>query len=323
MPNAQRPKSPYIRPDVKAFLDQINANPAKFPENPDPVKMRAAPGPEVRAKLDLPLGELALDKMLELPGPGGTPLGARLFDCRAGRGPGPLLLYFHGGGFVVCSSETHASICAEISRQMDLPVLSLDYRLAPEHPWPTAHDDAEHSARFLAENPALLRDLGYSVTGLILGGDSAGANLALVTSIALRDNPAALPVLAQLLFFPAPDMENRNSASFGEFSSGYMMSPEALAFFGRCSKADPASWRASPIKAELSLLPPTVLAVSGLDPFRDQGRALAQKLAESETTLFFHELRGVPHAWITNRRVMPSTQKDLSLLLAALKAMLA
>ena len=95
------------------------------------------------------------------------------------REPGTLIAFFHGGGFVIGDIETHASFCAEMARVLDLPVVSVDYRLAPEHRWPAAPDDCEAAARWLAESPAAL---GRTVTALVLAGDSAGGNLAIVTA---------------------------------------------------------------------------------------------------------------------------------------------
>ena len=123
---------------------------------------------------------------------GGIP--ARLFDARETREPGPVVLFFHGGGFVIGDVDTHASFCAEMARTLNLPVVSVDYRLAPENRWPAAPDDCEAAARWVAESPP---ELGRKVTSIVLSGDSAGGNLsadaavgATVSSVTASGAPA-------------------------------------------------------------------------------------------------------------------------------------
>jgi len=116
-------------------------------------------------------------------------------------GPGPVLLWFHGGGFVFGASTRTGSLAADMAQRLDLPVVLVDYRLAPEAPYPAAVDDAEEIARWLATSPS---ELGREVTGLVLGGDSAGGTMTIVTAMALRDRPAAAPVVAQMLIVGPP-----------------------------------------------------------------------------------------------------------------------
>ena len=173
---------PFVRPDVRAHLDAIKAN----PRSNLTVEMLPAVRPKLVlgiATLDLPVAELAVTRDLEMPGPGGQ-IPLRLFDARASRGPGPAVVFFHGGGFIVGNNDTAAFLCAEIARRLDLPVISVDYRLAPEHPWPAAPDDAEAAARWIAANG---KAFDRAVTGLVMCGDSAGGNLAIVTTLALRE----------------------------------------------------------------------------------------------------------------------------------------
>ncbi|HZG45183.1 MAG TPA: alpha/beta hydrolase fold domain-containing protein, partial [Allosphingosinicella sp.] len=160
-----------VRPDVRAFLDFLNNLPGQ--------KAYELPLPEARNMMhasrhvaDAPVGELAVIRDLVMEGPGG-PLKLRLYDARAERGPGPLMVFFHGGGWVLGDIDTHEPFCAEIARQMDLPIVSVDYRLAPEHPFPAAPEDAIAAARWLAAGP---EELGREVTGLVPFGDSAGGN---------------------------------------------------------------------------------------------------------------------------------------------------
>src|SRR3546814_4522502 len=133
-------------------------------------------------RADLPVEELAVEQDLHCPGPGGE-IRLRLFDAREMRAPGPAVVFFHGGGFVLGDLDTHAHFCAEAARQLDLPVIAVDYRLAPENPWPAGPDDCEAAARWIAGSP---EQLGRVVTGLALCGDSGGGKLSIVTAMALR-----------------------------------------------------------------------------------------------------------------------------------------
>src|SRR5436190_19199966 len=130
-------EKPFIRPDVAAFLEVFLARP-RPPMSDEGVKQMRAIPPEMMAQMmqgiELPVGELAVDRKLTMPGPGGS-IDLRLFDPRAERAPGPVVVFYHGGGFVAGNIATHAPLAAEIARRLDLPVVSVEYRLAPEAKW--------------------------------------------------------------------------------------------------------------------------------------------------------------------------------------------
>ena len=183
----------FVRPDVAGFLAFLNGQ-----EGP---KLHELPIAEGRATMmamrhvaDADIGTLAVKKDISIPGPAGI-IPARLYDARSDRAPGPVMVFYHGGGFVIGNLDTHEPYCAEAARQLDMPVISIDYRLAPEAPFPAAPEDCEAATRWIAEN--------IPCTGLILSGDSAGGNLAVVTAMALRNEPAAKPVIAQYAIYPA------------------------------------------------------------------------------------------------------------------------
>ena len=305
--------TPYVRPDVSALLANMAAlQGPKMHEMGAPAARQLYQG--TKDLIDLPVGELATRQALDIPGPAGS-IPATLFDVRAQRQPGPAVLFFHGGGFVIGNVETHAGFCAEVSRQLDLPVISVDYRLAPEHPWPAAPDDAEAAARWLAGNPAAL---GRAVTSMVVMGDSAGGNLAIITAIALRDAPAPVPVVAQLAFYPATDW-TRDYPSYDLFREGYVLTHDAMQWFATSYASDPAHPRTSPLVADLTGLPPAVVVTASLDPIRDQGRAYAARLIEAGVATVFREAVGNIHGFITMRRAIPSSVGDINAALAALK----
>lgn len=310
-------KPPFVRRDVATFLGYLNNLPGPRTHQMNVEEARAA----MLAMCDVadpPRGELAVVQELTIPGPGG-PLPARLFDARAERAAGPAVVFFHGGGWVVGDVTSHASLAAEMARQLDLPVISVDYRLAPEAPFPAAVEDVEAAARWVAESPV---DLGRTVTGLVLSGDSAGGNLAIVTSVALRDRPAAVPVLIQAPIYPATDA-TRHYPSFDAFCDGYLLTRETMGWFGDHYRPDPQDVRFSPIAAELSGLPPAVIVAAGLDPLRDQARAYAAALALEGVPVTYQEARGNIHGFATLRRAIPSSQQDVAVFLAAVRTAVA
>lgn len=299
----------FVRPDVQAYLDRLKAKPRPRFTRLMLALLRLLPD-SVLEKADLPVGDLAVDRKFKIPGTAGK-LRLRQFDPRGEREPGPVVVFYHGGGFCVGSSATHAGLAAEMARVLDLPVYSVDYRLAPGSPWPAAPDDAEAAARWIAAH--------VPSTGLILAGDSAGGNLALVTALALRDGPASVPVLGQVLLYPGVDTQT-DYPSRSLFNQGFGLDQADMTLFERHYRGDPASWRHSPLKADLAGLGPTLLATAGLDPLRDEGRALAEKLASSGCAVKYHEAEGTIHGFATFRRDIPSARDDLAEVLGLARA---
>jgi acetyl esterase len=313
MPKGKSMTEPFVRPDVRLFLDFINNLPGP--------KMHQLEPPAARAQYvamkeigDPPIGELGTQLDLSIPGSGGD-IPAALFDARRSRGPGPAVVFYHGGGFVIGNVATHASFCAEMARALDLPVVSVDYRLAPESPWPAAPEDCEAAARWIAESPI---ELGRAVTSLVLVGDSAGGNLAAVTAMSLRDSPAKVPVIAHLLFYPATDM-GTEYPSYSEFADGYFLTRDVMEWFKAGYAADLGHPRSSPLRGKVDGLPSLIVVTASLDPIRDQGRAYAVALRDAGVPVVFREANGQIHGFITLRKAIPSGATDVAEALTALK----
>lgn len=308
---------PYVRPDVRLFLDYLNALPGPRTYEVGPVEARRMVLAS-RFVADAPTGELAIVRDLFCPGPGGD-IRLRLFDARAERAePGPLMVYVHGGGFVFGDLDTHEPICAELARRLDMPVLSVDYRLAPEHPWPAAPEDAIAATRWAATSPSALE---RRVSGLVLAGDSAGGNLAIVAGLALRDEPAAVPVLAQWPIYPAADPATTHPSK-AEFGVGYMLTEASLDWFDGCYRGDESDWRYAPMLKSQAGMPPTLVTTASLDPIRDQGRAYAAACIAAGVPTIFLEAEGMVHGFVNLRRAIPSADRDLARSVAALKLLL-
>ena len=308
---------PFVRPDVRGFLDFLNNMPGP--------KMHELDAPTARQLFlamkdvgDPPVGELGTLLDLTIPGPAGD-IPARLYDPRASREPGPAVVFFHGGGFVIGDLDSHGSFTAEMARVLDLPVIAIDYRLAPEFPWPAAPDDCEAAARWVANSPT---ELGRSVTSLILSGDSAGGNLTVVTAAALRDRSAKVPVIAQLPFYPATDA-SKEYPSYAEFAEGYLLTRDSMEWFMAAYKSEADHIRNSPLLGDLAGMPPAVVVTASLDPIRDQGRAYAAALALAGVPVVFREAKGNIHGFITLRKAIPSSVGDVMGAFAALKDIIA
>jgi acetyl esterase len=214
---------------------------------------------------------------LSVAGPGGD-VPVREYRPTALQQVLPALVFFHGGGWVLGDRDTHDVVCRMLCVQSGCAVYSVDYRLAPEHRFPAAFDDA--CAAVLALS-ARATELFIDPTRLAVGGDSAGGNLATAAALALRD--AHVPKLAaQLLVYPVTDM-CAQGGSYEDCASGYALSAADMHYFRDHYMADPThhtDWRVSPLRAaSLAGLPPALVVTAGYDPLRDEGRHYADRLA--------------------------------------------
>lgn len=307
---------PFVRPDVRAFLDYMNTVTSPKAHEVDPPTARRMML-RMRDLADMPVGDLAVLRDFAIPGPAGA-IPARLYDAREQRVPGPVLLFFHGGGFVLGDLDSHAPVAAELARGLDLPVIAIDYRLAPEHPWPAAPDDSEAAARWIAASPP---ELGFGVTGLVLAGDSAGGTLTVVTAMALRDAPAAAPVLAQFPIYPSLGRAG-DYPSFDAFAEGHFLTRDAMRWFVNAYAADLDDWRGTPARGTFAGLPPALVITAGLDPLRDEGRAYAGSLIAAGVPTIFREAEGNIHGFLNFRKAIPSSQGDLAGCIAALRPLI-
>lgn len=308
---------PFVRPDVRLFLDYLNKLPGPKSHEVGPNEARTMMLAS-RHVADAPVGELAVIRDLACLGPDGNEIPLRLYDSRERRGAGPLILFFHGGGFVLGDLDTHEPFCAEIARRLDLPVLAVDYRLAPEHPFPAGPEDCIAAARWAAASPEAL---GRDVTGLIPCGDSAGGNFTIVVSLALRDEPAAVPVIAQWPIYPAADPE-QGYPSYKDFGEGYLLTHDSMRWFDDCYRPAQRDWRYSPMVKSQEGMPPTLVLTAGLDPIRDQGRAYAAACAQAGVPVVFREAAGNIHGFVNLRKAIPSSEEDVRGCFRILKLMI-
>ncbi len=192
----------------------------------------------------------------------------------------PVLVYFHGGGWLMGDLDTHDTLCRELANGSGCAVVSVDYRMGPEHRFPAAVDDTLAAVYWVKQHAA---ELGVDATRIAVGGDSAGGNLAAVVAIAARD-AQDLPLVFQLLIYPATDMR-RSAPSHTTNGQGFLLTSDTMDYFHDHYITDPAQdldWRASPLlRGDLENLPPALVLVAGYDPLRDEGLMYAQRLSEA------------------------------------------
>lgn len=233
-------------------------------------------------------------------------MSARLYRAEA-RDADRLIVYFHGGGWVVGSLGSADSACRFLARHSGVSVLSVDYRLAPEHRFPAAADDALAAFRFAVEQSP---DWGHDPQLIAIGGDSAGGNLAAVVCQDLRTADETRPAF-QLLFFPATDMAGK-AGSHVEFAEGFFLTEKQMDWYrdhylGSHPATDP---RVSPLLAEdLTGLPPAYIAVSGFDVLRDEGEAYARRMAHAGVRVGLRRHDRLIHAFVNSTGVGSSSRE--------------
>lgn len=250
--------------------------------------------------LDLPRAPLPRVQDLDIP------LGDHVCQARL-YGPShdklPVLLYLHGGGFTVGGLSSHDSLCRQLALQSQAAVLALDYRLAPEHRFPAAVNDAWDALKWLAAQGA--RELGLDETRLAVGGDSAGGTLAAVAAIQAAQ--AGLSLRAQLLITPGT-ADNTNSASHHLFANGFLLDATTIQWFfdhyiDRHARSD---WRYAPLNApDVEGAAPAVVVLAECDPLVDEGLAYADKLRAAGGAVELELTRGVTHDFIKMGRALP------------------
>ena len=268
--------------------------------------------------LDLPRAALPRVEDFALPGGDGSPLAARLYAPSADELP--VLLYLHGGGFTIGNLETHDSLCRRFAQLAGVAVVALDYRLAPEHPFPAAVDDSWAALRWLCEHAATL---GLDGERIAVGGDSAGGTLAAVTAIHARD--LGLPLALQLLVTPGT-AAHADSESHRRYAEGYLLEAAAIDWFFAhvLAPGERHDWRFAPLEADdLEGVAPACVVLAECDPLVDEGLAYADRLRAARVDVDLHLVRGVTHDFIKMGRVLPEARAAHEAAAAALRERLA
>jgi acetyl esterase len=282
-----------LDPDTAALLEQVNQAPPMSQGTPEFARDMFRTMSAYAASRVPPI-EVAATEDIEIPGEG-MALPARVYRPR-GDGPFPTLAFFHGGGFTIGDIDSYELQCRDVCAQAGAVVVSTDYRLAPEHPFPAAVDDCTAAMRWIGER---LDGFGGDARRYAVGGDSAGGNLAAVCAQVARDEGGP-PLAAQLLIYPATDLFTERP-SHSENAEGYFLTRADMEWFQTNyvpSHVDEDDPRISPLKArDLSGLPPAVVATAGYDPLRDDGEAYAEALTAAGVRVIHRRFDSLTHGF--------------------------
>ncbi|MAG34935.1 MAG: lipase [Dehalococcoidia bacterium] len=308
-----------LDPQAAALLDQLELQNAPPIETLSPREARAGLVASIGA-LGAAGEAVAQVEDISIPGPTG-PLPVRIYTPDAS-GPLPLIAFFHGGGWVVGDLETHDTICRALTNRARCVVVSVDYRLAPEHPYPAAVDDAYAAVEWMATNASRLHG---DATRLVVAGDSAGGNLAAVVALVAQDKGG--PALAaQALIYPVTNAASLDTGSYQAFSNGYLLTRNAMDWYrGHYlpREADRRHPYASPLLADdLSRLPSTVVATAGFDVLRDEGDAYAERLRQASVSVEHIRFSSMIHGFLNRGGILDQAQPALDEIAAAVRAAL-
>jgi acetyl esterase len=256
--------------------------------------------------------EIGAVRDLTADGPGG-PIPVRVYRP-AGVAAGtalPVLVYYHGGGWVIGDLDTHDVQCRQITAEAGITVVAVDYHLAPEHKFPAAVDDAWAATRWVV---ARAGELGVDPARLAVAGDSAGGNLAAVVALMARD--AGGPAIAlQVLIYPVTDV-GAESKSYSDFAEGYMLTRDGMRWFTSHylkTPSDAQDWRVSPLRAaSLAGLPPALVITAGFDPLRDEGAAYARRLTEAGGQVDYINYGGMIHGFMPMGKLLATGNRATS-----------
>jgi acetyl esterase len=282
-----------LDPQAQAFLDQIAAMGGQ-PLSSMPVPL-ARQSMEMLANMRGTEEQVASIADRRIPGPAGD-IPVRVYTP-AGPAPRAVLVYFHGGGWVLGGLETHDGVCRSLANGAGCVVVSVDYRLAPEHRYPAAAEDCYAATTWCAEHAA---ELGADAKRLAVGGDSAGGNLAAVVAQMARDRGGP-NVMFQLLIYPATDA-TFDTPSYRDNADGYLLTTQDMRWFWGHYLGD-ASQRgaepyASPLRAEsLAGLPPALVITAEFDPLRDEGEAYGHALERAGVAARISRYDGMIHGF--------------------------
>lgn len=308
-----------LHPTLKSILDQ--------PENPNAVPVEIQDPDDARrewkadmAAVDAPAPELEKVWNFEMPGPAGSiPARAYLPEGLSAT-ERPLLIYYHGGGFIRGDIDTHDSICRVLASEAGCMVVSPAYRLAPEHRFPAAAEDAYAVAQYMSGNAGRF---GVDPARIAVAGDSAGGNMAIAVSLQARENGSP-PLRYQLLIYPVTDLTSATESK-RLYSKGYLLNsmPFYIAsYLG--PQGDARHPLASPLLADdLSGLPPALVVTAGFDPLRDEGQDFARRLSAAGVSVEHTCYEDMIHGFVSLRGLLPDADRALAMCARRLASALA
>jgi len=289
-------RSEKLHPEARLLLDAMDIQGVP-PVETMPIEAARQMAREAVKRMSGEPEPLARVEDLSIPGPSG-PIPIRVYTAEEG-GPSPCLIYFHGGGYVLCDLDTHDPVCRTLARQSGAIVVSVDYRLAPEHKFPAALDDCHAATLWVRANASRL---GVDAHRIAVGGDSAGGNMAAVIAIQCRD-AAGPPLALQVLVYPVTRLSSFDTPSHKEFAEDHYLTRASMEYFTRqyfAKPEDAARPDASPALAkDLRNLPPAWILTAECDPLRDEGEAYAKRLQEAGVPVTCTRYAGMFHPFFS------------------------
>ena len=311
-----------LDPQAKALLDQLAAD----PDAPRLIDLPPEGGREMyramAGMLDLQGVPIGKTEDRAIPGPAGE-IPVRIYAPVAGGGTGPALVYFHGGGWVIGDLETHDALCRTLANEAGCKVVAVDYRLAPEHPFPAAIDDAYAAVKWVEANSS---EIGIDPNRIAVAGDSAGGNLAAAVCLKARDEKG--PEIAfQLLIYPVTDAP-RGTQSYKDFAEGHFLEAEGMDWFWNhyvlAAGADPKNPYAAPLRAASHAgLPRAYVVTAGFDVLRDEGKAYAEALKKAGVEVEYVNYEGMIHGFFNLQGALDVSRDAVKAAAKALKEALA
>ncbi len=281
-----------VDPQIRALLDRGTGVPATHTL---PVA-EARRQYEARIALMAPPPQMAKVEERRIDGPGGE-IRLRLYTPE-GSGPFPLMMFFHGSGFVLCSLDTHDGMCRNLAAGIGCVVVSVDYRLAPEHKFPKGLDDCLAATRWAADHAA---ELGIDPMRIMVAGDSAGGNMAAVIALRLRDEGGP-ELCGQMLLYPVTDYHTPGTPSYAENADGYGLTRDTMEWFWAHylnSPAEAENPHASPLRArDVTRLPPAYVSSAEYDPLRDEAERYGMRLREAGVPTVITRFAGMNHGFL-------------------------
>jgi acetyl esterase len=254
----------------------------------------------------------------------GRQIPVRVYQPLSATGPAPVIVWFHGGGWTIGSLDTADTVARALCHGVGGVVVSVDYRLAPEHPWPAGLEDAVAALQWVSEQ---VDGLGGDAARIAVGGDSSGGNLAAVVAQQMQDEGPALA--GQILLYPATDLDLERADSYPSWKqngSGYPLTTDAVRWCVETylpAGADTADPLISPLRcADLSRLPPAVVAVAEFDLMRDQGVAYASALRKAGVQVLEHDGLGLVHGCFDMLGIVPASRTELDRIVASVRQLL-
>jgi acetyl esterase len=305
-----------LDPDAIRFFELMKQTGARPVSDMEPPEAREYYRQRTRMT-EGPAPEMAETRDLSAPGPAG-PIPLRLYRPHGAPAEGaPALVYLHGGGWVIGDLDTHDVLCRQIARAAGGVVIAVDYRLAPEHPFPEPLNDCLTALNWIAANG---QTLGIDRSRIGLGGDSAGGNMTASACIHARDHGPSLR--CQILIYPSTDMLNRHPSRVALANMPPLTLPVIDWFHSRYMPlpAHAKDWRASPMLAEsLAGLPPALVIVAGQDPLHDEGIAYAERMKQAGVETVVRDFPGQIHGFMNMGGVMRATHEAVAEIGSALK----